>query len=833
MQNPAPINVRDWGELLSQPNRFITLQTAMPEVFLPERFKLVEAVNQEMELRLDCLALKPYMDTSDLLGRPLSLQLSVADGSRRQWQGVVTEVESMGFDGGLARYRILAGTWLSLLKHRRNTLIFQDLDALGIVAQVFADYPQANWQTRMIRQTLPKHPRCTQYRESDFQFIRRILAEEGLSFRFEHLAEPNFDEHGRPTSSPLLIIEDRNSGSPQGGELAFTRIDATQDGDGIVRFSEVREQGSTASKVLVWNPTRMRGMTGAASNAWRADAPTMPPLEVFDAAPTGSLDAPEDVERRSDVRHDALIRDAHRYEGEGAVRHLQPGFSYTLSGHPEVDKRQAFVFQNVEHVATNNLGQRVAALRGREDIEAGIYRNSFSAVTGQTAVVPTPLPKPTAPGVESAIVVGVANQALTSTRDHQVRVQFYWQRGENPLELGLRNTHSAGSPEGHAPGDERSGYWVPVAEASAGANFGQHFTPRIGSEVLIGYTNGDVDLPVIIAQVYGGQDTPPFSAGVDSKTNHPGTVSGLQTKTHDGVKASSWLLDDASGQLRHELRNETAQSSLALGYLIAQNGADRGAYRGEGFEQSTQGWGTVRAGEGLLFSASKRENASSTQMDLNEAHAQLNAALSRADNLDSAAQQAEAGSLSATPAQQALYDGLDLKQDAHYPAFLNGQDASQPSGGQRHGGDLVHRPDEPNLILETPTHLLMTTPNSSVAYAGEHLHLTSQKDAHFSAGSTIAGVTGESLHLFTASGGANVITHDGNLSVQAHSQGMEILADQSVTVTATDDCIEVMAKDKIVLHAGNSTITLQGNNIEISCPGTFIAKAGAHAILDG
>ncbi|MDD1969320.1 type VI secretion system tip protein VgrG, partial [Pseudomonas putida] len=211
----------------------------------------------------------------------------------------------------------------------------------------------------------------------------------------------------------------------------------------------------------------------------------------------------------------------------------------------------------------------------------------------------------------------------------------------------------------------------------------------------------------------------------------------------------------------------------------------RGAYRGEGFVESTDAWGHVRAEQGLLLSATRRAGATSTQMDISEAHAQLNGAVQTAERLDQATRQAEAGALQANLMQRKLADSLDPKQGAHHPPQVNGQNATQPNGQQRNGGDSVPSFNAPHIVLETPSHLSMTTPNSSVAFAGEHLHVTAQQDGQLSAKHSIAGISGDGAQWFTADGGAKVIAQNGNVSFQAHSDALEILADQSLTLTAT------------------------------------------------
>jgi type VI secretion system secreted protein VgrG len=188
----------------------------------------------------------------------------------------------------------------------------------------------------------------------------------------------------------------------------------------------------------------------------------------------------------------------------------------------------------------------------------------------------------TALGPQTALVVGLGDSISTTTRDHQVKIQFAWARGQGANAGGLgHNTDD----EGSAPGDQASGTWIRVAEALAGPNWGSQFTPRIGTEVLVDFIEGDMDRPVVVAQLYTGSDAPPFAAGVDSGTNHAGVLSGIHSHNFDGGGFNQWQLDDTPGQVRTRLATSTAATQLNLGYLIAQppSSAHRGAYRGSGF----------------------------------------------------------------------------------------------------------------------------------------------------------------------------------------------------------------------------------------------------------
>ena len=809
MPTPADMDATDWS-LLSQHNRLLHVQTVLPDALVVRHWESLEAINEEPVFTLDCISPSALLNLAALPGTALQLQLAQLDGQQRSWQGIVVSAEQHGSDGGIARYRLHAGTWLSLLKRRRNTMIFQDLNALEIVTRIFAGYPHAQWDAR-VTQLLPRRALCTQYRETDFEFVCRLLSEEGLSFYFEH--------GGNGKDSARLVIIDRDYQWPDGGVLVFSREDTPQADDGIRHLEEQHQITIDAATTCAWNAEQLLGLSGTADSAI-AEGPALPELEVFDANPSAIFETSNEARQTANHLLNSRRLARHGYQGDSATRSLQLGIRYTVEQHP-VMGALPLVCRQIRHVASNNLGLLLANRLGDPALERGTYTNHFHAVAPNVPIVPTRRPRPQAPGVQTATVVGAQQHVITSNRDHQVRVQFFWQRGESPLPGGLPDY-------AHAPGNETSGTWIRVAEALAGAHFGQNFTPRIGSEVVISYTHADIDQPVVIAQVFNGEATAPFSAGIGAPANHPGTISGVQTLGLDGQPASHWQLDDAQGQLRQQLGNQTARSTLTLGYAIASEGSKRNAYQGLGFSQSTQGWGQIRAAEGLLLSASLQTGANATQMQMSDALDQLYGAMNTAEHLSQAAQQAQAGVMAAHAAQQALGDELNPRKGAHYPAQVNGQSTTQPDTEQ-----AVERFSAPHLVLETPDHLTVATPASSNVFAGQQLQVTSQQDLHLSAAHTIAGASGGNLHWYTANGGAKVVAETGAVSLQAHTDRMEVLADQAATFTATAGRIDLIAKTRIVLQADSASITLQGADITFACPGVFSVKGSEHPLLGG
>lgn len=800
---------------LSQHQRLIELDTALPDALVVERFEGVEAVCDDFSFSVDCLSTDAYLDIRALLGQPMALRLRLANGGLRHWHGHCIRVAPLGSDGGLARYRLTMAPWTAFLKLRRNALVFQDMDALGVLEQVLDDYPQASLRVEATR-TLPVYPITTQYRESDHEFVFRLLADVGLAWRFEHAQQNDGDV--------TLVVFDREAAVPEAAEstLRFHRSDATERTDAIQRFSEQRQATASILSAASWQPGQVEAVAANASGA--PAGPNLPALEAWSMARSGRFASHSDAEQHAALQLDALRLPQRLHAGAGSVRGMAAGFAFTLTQHPDLSG-QAFLPLVIEHQAANNLGSGIAELLDPAGgVARGNYRNRFLAVTADTPVVPVARYKPTAPGLQTATVVGLPDSAITSTRDHQVRIQFPWQRGTAPNPGGLNDAGSSARPDGHAPGNDTSGTWVRVAEWMAGPNWGSHALPRIGSEVLVEFLHGDIDQPVITGQLYNGKIAPPFALA--DASNHPGTLSGLHTQSLDGGDTQQWVIDDAPGQLRQRLHTSLADSRLELGYLIDHDDARRSGLRGSGFDLATLGWANLRAGHGLLLSTSARNEGISTQMDVAGAVAQLKGAARTAQALNDTLASAQVAPLSANDRQSELLSAVDPEQDGHYHGAINGQPATKPADGQRDGGDPVERLPTPLLFVEGPDAIALATPKSALAHAGGNLHLTSQQDAHIAAGQTHAGVAGGQLALFAQRGPIKAIAADGPVSLQAHIGKLEVLADQSVTITASDERIDVLAKERIVLQAGQTQITLEGGDITFACPGEFRVKAG-------
>jgi len=214
--------------LVNQHARLLELRTALPDAALiVERFNGREAVSESFRFEIDCVSTNAFFDLGSLLGEEITLRLLLADGNKRSWHGYVTQAMQLGADGGLARYRLILEPFLAFLALRRDCYLFQDKTVIDIIGQILADYPEAHWSNQ-VTQPLRTYSVATQYRETDFEFIRRLLAEEGLSFRFAHDQSASAGDDAAHARHQLVIF-DHDTELPAGAQptIRFHRNNAT------------------------------------------------------------------------------------------------------------------------------------------------------------------------------------------------------------------------------------------------------------------------------------------------------------------------------------------------------------------------------------------------------------------------------------------------------------------------------------------------------------------------------------------------------------------------------------------------------------------------------
>jgi type VI secretion system secreted protein VgrG len=329
-----------------------------------------------------------------------------------------------------------------------------------------------------------------------------------------------------------------------------------------------------------------------------------------------------------------------------------------------------------------------------------------------------------------------------------------------------------------------------------------------------------------VGQLHNGEDEPPFAAGEDSGVNHLGVISGIHTRTLDDAHYSQWVVDDATGQLRMRLLCSYSAAEVGLGHLIQQRAtsAQRGAWRGTGFELATHAWASVRAASGLLITTEHRPatygSAEGGQMDAQGAVSLLQGARDLGQRLASVAHTAGAQGLD-THGEGQAEDHLIAQVDPARQSHTNSNGQTAPAFA------------EPLMMLHTPSTAAFATETSIASHSGQHLSVVSQGDVQHTARHTHATVAGRTASLYTHGGCITAHAAHGDVSLRAHADELQILADREVQVMSVDGEIRIQAAQRIDIVGGESSIVLDGGDITFTCPGTFAVHGSGHAFEGG
>lgn len=811
----------------SQYRRLLAIDTVLGGTIVAERFVGREAMSEQFHFDVDCLAATVHIDFAALLGETATLRLRLDDGGIRCFHGIASEVRSLDADGGFMRFRLRLRPWTHAMRDRRNCRVFQNMDVMDIVSAVFQDYEHACYRFSVHR-TLRKRSFAMQYRESDLAFISRMLADEGLNYHFEHgWYSAQSAVAGKEAGMPLQrCLQDHALAHARAGHrmLIFddtAALDAGMaiPGFAIQAFSQMRMMQTGAIVCTGWNHQAVDAPGSICAVPRGAPHIPIPMLEAYSGMIAAENLATDGGERLARMRAESIAQASRLDRAASNISTLAPGDKFALhecglaraAMHAPPSASTAHCVLSIEHAARNNIR---AGMRGDEpEGESGTYRNAFTFCAGNLPIrPPNAPPKPTAPGVQVATVVGIHDREIDSLRDHQVRIRFPWQREREPMQSG--GSDSGHPAHSHADGpdpaaDADAGIWVRVAEVSAGANWGSCFVPRVGQEVLVGFVAGDIDRPVIYGRLYNGAHSPPFQ----SEPSQAQAFSGYRSKEAGSAGFNQWLNDDTPQRLAQELSTTNMASRLQLGELRDRPAAARHHYRGTGFELATHAWTCLRAGDGMLISTATHGEAASSQLDASHAQKKMMSCADMARTLSDYGLRHGAAPLFIPEALQALRERT---------SYVSNVQAGQPMTAP------VPTFQTPLILLDSLAATSFATAASIIVSAEKHLTASTRSALRFSAGQALTFVTGHAVSLFTAANGAKLMAASGPVSIQAHKGKMDLLGDARVSVTSSNGAILIEAAEEILFAAQDGYIRLAGGDIEIHCPSSVSVAAHVH-----
>jgi Rhs element Vgr protein len=804
----------------------------------------------------------------------------------------------LGSDGGFARYRIRIAPWLWRLGQVRNSRVWQDKSVIEIVDAVFASWlPLARW--RWSDDTGPfmadTNPRsyCCQYRESDLDFVRRLLGEEGLSWRFEQREGGAELVIFADSTQACAVPEDASSASE--GGIRYHGVSAVEARDTVQALQAERRLHASLVTVLSSDYKARQSVAASAPSHLRYGR-SLPELEAFELPGQYAYANRSQAERDADLRMQAREARGQMWRGRSTVRTLCAGTSLTITGAPRGELGEAPVFSvvRVTSVGVNNLPPSAAhALaelfgpipelleeftRERAPGELALvierarksgYANCFEAIPADVPWRPSVLggddraAKPTAFGTQSAIVVGADGSDSPNGADElycdrlgRVRIRFHWQDS----------------------GDATC--WVRVAQRLAGGGMGSQFLPRIGQEVLVQFIENDIDRPIIVGALYNGQGEgglPPtpggqVSAGSDFSCFAPahdhgvsgqGNLAagnspvwhgasgdsdghrnaaaqwGVRSKEFGGAGYNQLVFDDTDAQGRVQLRCTHAATELNLGHLIHAADNYRGSFRGLGAELRTDHYGAVRAGAGLLVSSYGIRHSAASRDPAGEnaaGAALLQQAVALAETLDKAAITHQtvglAAHLGAVNADASMLDDKAPPLKAMHASLSAMADIPGASGKLPHS-------NAPLIAISAKDGFGANAGQSLQLANGETVAVMSGQDTQFVTGGQMRVHTGQAIGVL----GGSVKAGEGGIGLQL------IAAKDAIDIQAQDDELKVQARDEVnvvsanahidwagakrisLTTAGGANIMIEGGNITVQCPGKIVVHAGKKSFL--
>ena len=497
---------------IAQQHRRIAISTPLgKDVLLLRGFSGSEAISQLFHFDLDLLSENDSIKFQDVVGKSVTLRIYDAAGGERHWNGFVSRFSQGGQDRRLTAYRAQMVPWLWFLTRTADCRIFQNQKAPDIIQKIFKDLGFADFKLRLYGDFVTRDY-CVQYRETDFNFVSRLMEEEGICYYFEH-------QDGKHT---LILANDASAHDPCPNQKT-ARYDFR---GGSVVYEDVVTEWHYQEEFRPgkWAQTDYNFETPSTSLAVTASGKN--PYEIYEYP--GEYRVRPAGESLAKIRLQEQTPPAIVFPGASGCRYFSPGYQFTLQDHYRSDLNQAYLLTAVRHMASQGAGFQVGGGVGEEPT----YHNSFECIPFSTPYRPARVtPEPFVQGCQTAVVVGPAGEEIYTDKYGRVKVQFHWDRE------GKKN--------------ENSSCWVRVSHPWAGQGWGAISIPRIGQEVIVDFLEGDPDQPIITGRVYNAGQMPPFGMPAGA------VVSGIKSNsTKGGGGFNEISLNDTKGT---ELINIHAQ----------------------------------------------------------------------------------------------------------------------------------------------------------------------------------------------------------------------------------------------------------------------------------
>ncbi len=662
-------------------------------------------------------------------------------------QGVVTGFERLGTSKDETRYAVTLEPRLALLSRSHQNAVYQDMSVPQIVEKILRERHGMRGQDFLfsLSKEYPRREQVMQYAEDDLHFITRLLGEVGIWFRFTTDTRLNID-----------VVEFYDS--QQGYEKGLTLPSVPPSGQhsqGVDSVWDMESRHKVVQKAVSTRDYNYRQATedmNTLVDATRGDTTTygeayhwadnyLTPGSAYDRNP-----AAESGAFYARIRHERYLNDQTQTVAFTSCPELSPGMLLKVTGGYEV----ADVFaQGVVVTAMHSHAQRDADFCVRFEGIPDSTDFSFRPEPGSRPVMAGTLPARVTSTTENDTYGHI-------DKDGRYRVNMLFDR-EN-WETGFESL------------------WVRQSRPYAGDTYGLHLPLLAGTEVAIGFEDGNPDRPYIAGVLHD-------SAHGDHVTIRNYRRNVLRTPANNKIR-----LDDERGKEHIKVSTEYGgKSQLNLGHLVD---SDR-QKRGEGFELRTDNWGAIRAQKGIFISADGQAKAQGQVLDMEPALARLSAALVEMKSLAACAQQAQALAADVGRQQKLLKQKIE---QLHEEVILG----SAPKGMALVSGEDMQLSASDNMTLT----------------AGKQLDVGAQNDFTLAAGKQLSLYSREGAKLFSSQNDIDIQAQGGNITTWS-TQDTHVSSGRKMVITA---------QDELTLICGGGYIKISGGNVEIGGPGKLLIK---------
>jgi type VI secretion system secreted protein VgrG len=486
-----------------------------------------EEMGRLFEYQLDLLSTKDDIKLDDILGKNVTIKLMLPEDKTRYFNGYVTRFAQGGMYGRHHRYLATVRPWLWFLTRTADCRIFQEMKVPDIIKAVFADHPSADFKLEL---TSSYHPwtYCVQYRETDFNFVSRLMEHEGISYYFRHT-----DGH-----DTMVLTDSTSKHTPVPGyeKLSF-----------IARQEQVKPD---LEHVSGWDFAREIEPGVYVHDDYDFERPSVElktnkvlprgykpsDYEVYDY-PGFYLQRP-DGEQYAGVRIDELGTEFEKAHGTTNAHGLAVGALLTLEHHPRADQNREYLIVGASYELSFDNYESLPQAGGTS------YRCGFVAMPSSQQFRPRrQTPKPFVQGPQTAVVVGPGGEEIYTDKYGRVKVQFHWDR--------------------RGKKDDKSSCWIRVSSPWAGKQWGAISIPRMGQEVIVDFLEGDPDQPIVTGRVYNAEQMPPYElpgnktqSGVVSRSSLGGSPENFNELMFEDKKGSELVYLRAEKDYTNAVEND-------------------------------------------------------------------------------------------------------------------------------------------------------------------------------------------------------------------------------------------------------------------------------------